>query len=669
MSTISVAVARAGGYSPRHNISGHQWTEAAIANAGGLAIEPLIGSFDQVLDVKTWAPDQDDEEVLHGHPVQANIEALNSEELEVLYDEGTDFDTGTHSDTAAVGNDLMLKTSPFEEDWEGVSPLDDWSTRLPTGGGSFSIITDGDSKVLYVINWNDQQLFTPDNGPFSSDVEMRTDIKFNTANTNGVAGPAARITGSGSATRGYFLELRYNTDWIRFNRITGDGTWTYINHHVGPKFIATGTWYTIMFKASGTSFYYKIWATDTESEPGSWTWIGSDSTHAGPGDTGIFTKSGSGNENFHFDNYRAEAVPPTYASSGNWESGILDLTSVDHYSHGFVTWDEVVPTNTTLAVKVRWPDEVAWTALTNGAVLPTIEYENDMRAGSTFNSFELRVEMATTESSATPELANLRVYFEPCRQEELEIVVDGVSCVSDDNSLLNWGRGLIGTSGNPPTLEADWSDLYSETNYPWMSRDLETITATLKYWSNTIEAITFEAEASKYRLGYQRSYWSVPLTPFFSGPTLCSYTTLTSWWPIQKVYEWIIIDKGQAIHADGKYVVGHYQRDFLPGSLLVGTVNRRYNPGSLLVEGYLRNINPGSLLVQGPRRDIQPGMVIVAEPYSSLQPGSFLVGVEHLSANPGSFLIYGVNRDGSIFVNVIDDNTYQTLLDLGVTFS
>jgi hypothetical protein len=62
-------------------------------------------------------------------------------------------------------------------------------------------------------------------------------------------------------------------------------------------------------------------------------------------------------------------------------------------------------------------------------------------------------------------------------------------------------------------------------------------------------------------------------------------------------------------------------------------------------------------------------MVIVAEPYRSSQPGSFLVAVEHLTSNPGSFLIYGVNRDGSIFVNVIDDNTYQTLIDLGVTFS
>ena len=600
--------------------------------------------------------------------VKANIEALLSEELEVLYDEGTDFDTGTHSDTHAVGDDLVLVTSPFTEDWEGTLPLNDWSTRLPTGGGSFYTTSHGGSTVLYMVNWNDQQILTADNGPYASDVEMQMDVKFNTADIDGVAGPALRITGSGTACRGYFLQLTYNTNWIRLNRITGDGTWTYINHHVGPKFVTTGTWYTIMFKSSGTAFYYKIWATDTESEPASWTWIGADSTHAGPGDIGLFTRSSSANENWYFDNHAAESIPPVYASPGSWESGVIDLTSVDHYSHGLATWDEVIPANTTLAVKMRWPNETAWRTLTSGAVLPHIEYENDMRAGSTFNSMELRVEM-TSNGSATPELSNLRVYFEPCRQEDLEIVLDGQSCVPDDNTLINWGRALLGTSGNPPTLAADWSNLFAETNFQWLARDLETITATLKYWDNTIDAITFEAEGSKYRLGYQQSYYLVPISPFESGPTTFSYTVIGQWWPMGKTYDWLIIDKGQAIHADGKYLVGHYQRDYLPGSLLVGEANRSYNPGSLMVEGYARSINPGFLLVQGPRRDIQPGMVIVAEPYRYPQPGSFLVGVEHRSVpQPAMYLVYGVNRDGSIFVNVIDDNTYQTLLDVGVTF-
>ena len=32
-------------------------------------------------------------------------------------------------------------------------------------------------------------------------------------------------------------------------------------------------------------------------------------------------------------------------------------------------------------------------------------------------------------------------------------------------------------------------------------------------------------------------------------------------------------------------------------------------------------------------------------------------------------LIYGISKDGAIFVNVIDDETYQALVDAGVVFS
>jgi hypothetical protein len=665
---ISVAIPSAGGYSPRHNVSGHQWTEVNVPVAGGVAVSTLIGSFDQVLNVKTWTPDQDDEEVLHGHSVNANIEALLSEELEILYDVGTDFDDGTYSDMTTVGDNLVLQTSPFVEDWEGTSPLDDWSPRFTGGGGTYYVTTFDGSECLYMINWNDQMLLTADNGPYSSDVEMRMDVILNVADIDGYTGPTLRVTGSGSACRGYWAEVRYNTNWIRLNRITGDGTWTTITYQVGPKFFTTGVWYTIMFKVSGTSFYYKVWARDTESEPGSWSWLGSDSTHAGPGDVGIFTRSSSANENWYFDNFSAEAVPPAYVATGNWESGVLDLTSVDHYSHGIVSWEEVVPSGATLAVKCRWPDETAWRSLTNGAILPHIEYENDMRAGSTFHSMELRVEMTST-GSVTAELTDLRVYFEPCRQEELKIVLDGKNCVPDDNTLINWGRALIGTSGNPPTLVADWSDLFAETNVYYLGRDLETITAVLKYWDNTIDSITFETEGSKYRHGYLRSYWIVPATPFYSGPAAVEFTTLAQWHQTGKVYEWVLTDKGLAIHADARWLVGHAVQDDHPMSIVVAVANLHEHPLSLVVKGYARDDHPLSMLIQGWRLDDNPLSVVVGEWTINDQPVSMQVGLRYLNDHPMSYVVYGVNREGSIVVNVIDDNTYQTLLDHGITFS
>lgn len=89
----------------------------------------------------------------------------------------------------------------------------------------------------------------------------------------------------------------------------------------------------------------------------------------------------------------------------------------------------------------------------------------------------------------------------------------------------------------------------------------------------------------------------------------------------------------------------------------------------MLVEGDRLDTTPGMALVQGWRRDSQPGMVMPAEPFLYTTPGSLLVAVTELSTQPGSYLVYGVNREGSIFVTVIDDDAYQTLLDHGVTFS
>lgn len=668
MSTISVNPAYGGGYAPRTQINGQQWTEVTPAYGGGLFYDGLIGSFRQVLNVKEWTPAQDDEGVPHGHSVLANIEANNSNLLDIRRDEGIDFNPGTFSDVEVVGNALNLVTSPFTEDWEGVSPLNDWSTRLPTGGGSIYITTDTGSKVLYMIHWNDRQCLTADNGPFTSDVEMRTDVKFNTNDIDGVIGPALRITGSGSANRGYFLELRWNTNRVRFNRITGDGTWASISYHDGPKTIAVGVWYTIMFKASGTGFFYKIWATDTESEPGSWQWIGGSSHHAGPGDIGFFTKSSSANENFHLDNFRAEPVPPVHQTSGYWE-GEDDVTSADHYSHGLVSWIEDIPTDTTLVVKIRWPGGT-WQTCTNGEILPDIEYEQDMRAGSTKQALEWRVELATTDTSVTPAIEDLRCYFEPARDEEFKVTVHGEEHVIADESLRVWGRSWLSSGSGQPYLEdPDWSDLFMLTGLRWMARDLQTITAAFTYWGHAIDSITFEAEASKYRHGFGTAEWTVPITPFEHGPATWEWTALKTWYPLGHNYEWNIIDKGQAIHADARWICGHIQIDDNPGSFLAGLLVLNDHVGSLIAEGYLLNDFIGQALVQGWRRDDQPGFVLPAQPFLYDTPGSLILSIRELHDQPGMFVVYGVNRDGSIFVNVIDDNTYQTLTDFGVTFS
>ena len=48
---------------------------------------------------------------------------------------------------------------------------------------------------------------------------------------------------------------------------------------------------------------------------------------------------------------------------------------------------------------------------------------------------------------------------------------------------------------------------------------------------------------------------------------------------------------------------------------------------------------------------------------------SFLVAKEYLNDHPMSFLVYGVNREGMIEVNIIDDDTWAELVARGYTRS
>lgn len=635
---------------------------------GSRAPGARIGSSAPIVNVKTWDPAQDEEEVQHGQSVIANLEAINTGELEVLYDAGADWNTGTHDDTEAIGDDLQLVTSPFIEDWEGVTPLNDWTNRLTSG--NWSVIDDGTgNKVAQYYVYNNQSLRSADNGPNASNVQVRARFQLKSL-WDGYLWLGARLTGSGSALRGYCLNYEENNDNMRLSRFTGDGSLFNLGFSasvLGGQ-MPIDTWYWMAYLVTGTGHYFKIWL-DGAAEPGSWTWIATDGTHAGPGDVGVGGRHSTANEFMWTDDFRAEAIPPTYVTSGDWESGIVDVSAVEHYSHGYVSWDETIPANTTLAVKYRWRDIDSWAALTNGAILPGIALGDDMQAGSTKSELEFRVELATTDDSVTPVLTNLRVYFEPLRVGDLELTVHGDALTIANGLLRQWGRGWIGSSGNPPTIEADWSDIFVASDNEWIARDRQTVTAALEYWGNAIDSVTFVTEASKYRHGYLRSYWSVPSTPFYTGANVFEYTTLKEWFPMGHSFEWHMIDKGQAIHGDARWLVGHIQLDSQPGSFLAGLLQLENQPGSMLVEGDRLDTTPGMALVQGWRRDSQPGMVMPAEPFLYTTPGSLLVAVTELSTQPGSYLVYGVNREGSIFVTVIDDDAYQTLLDHGVTFS
>jgi hypothetical protein len=682
---ISAGVIRGGGRGPRASVNGHHWVEAGVMRGGGRDPEARIGSKAQVLNVKAWDPADNDTEVLHGSSVEVNVEALNSSEKDVHYDEGSDFETGVYSQTKTVGDGVQLAEIGTDIDFEdhilnanidAVSQPVDWF-RIDTYGatniktGDYGV---GSNSGRMVRN----QQFNHVGGARNDDIAVHYDgvVKarfYLTGSSDKRAGLFFRVTGSGSGLRGHAIGFARGSPFIWFLRMDDFDSHFGIQSWNRGTDIPTDTWFWVKVRyfggSSNVQCQVKVW-NDGAGEPASWQWTTTTSTaYLQQGRVGFFHTSSAANEYNYLDDFSQDPDPPVYPTSGNWESGIIDVTAANHYSHGLVTWTEVTPTNTTVAVKVRWPNG-SWQACTNGAIVPGPEYESDMRAGSTFDEMELRIELATTDTSATPSVEDLRVYFEPGRLEEFEVIAAGLSNVLSDGTLVVWGRGYFTAgSGEPYIPEADWSDLYAVTTRYWLAADGATVAATLKYWGNTIDAITFQAETSKFRNAYLRSVWIAIGDPFPSGPATWSWTALQEWSPTGHDYYWLIIDKGAAIHADGYWICGTAVINDHPVSLLAGPAEIHDHAVSLLVQGYKRDDHPVSLLVQGWRLDDFPLSLLPGVWKINDQPVSILAAERYLNDHPVSIVVYGVDREGMIEVNIIADETWTELAAKGYTRS
>jgi hypothetical protein len=659
-----------------------------LISSGSVVPDGLrVGSeFASIITVETWDPANNEINVAHGQTVSAKMDTDNSVEKEVLYDEGADFETGTHNSTVTVGDQIELGTDSPTVDFEDYinnttlfsgSQPDDWQRTDQKADSNTNIRTDPDDSENQCVRCEVNNSVLSARFDEAGTMEGGT-IRARFRLENHANNPRFKImfgiTGSGTAMRGYCVEWTRNSSFAVQQRVNDwDSFYGLSSRSIGFT-IQDETWYWGYVRwwqtATNTEWRWKVWA-DGDAEPGTEQWGDSDSTHKQDGYVGAICSMPSAWMYVWWDDFAVIPSPATYFSSGDWQTGILDVTSVTGYSHGLITWDETTPTDTTVAVKARWPNG-SWLACTNNDKLPGIIYTEKMVSGSGHDELEVKVELSTTDTSATPDVSNLRVYFEPLRIEEIDLDVDSNSHTIANDRLAWWGRGWIGpgdASGDPPTLEANWDDIFAATKYAWFANDGETITAILKYYSNTIDTITFTAEESKFRMAYLRGSFVVLDPAFIAGPNVFQYTTLTPWFPIGHDYYWIMLDKQQAMHADGYYIVGHYQLNDHIGSLLAADPVLNDHPGSMLAEAYKLDDFLGHALVQGWKLDDQPGMVLPAVEYFNDLIGAVNVGVVEVHDHPGSFVLYGTNKDGSIFVNVIDDDTYQALLDAGITFS
>lgn len=684
MATITCDVMRGAGVGIRCAINGYQFIECGVLRGAGVPVDAKVsaGIGTGIVVVDSWDPVANSVDVDHLAPFRVNCHAApGSAEHAILFDGGGTFGAdGTLDQAVEIGDGIQLDTNApnfdFEDytlntaidvdkpaiwQWLGGTSAWKWWTR--------SNAWDWDGQHIDILtgsggSWTGYMGETFWAATYSLDVYHDS--------TGGTSGPTMgighQLTGSGTALRGYVAEFGTG-QYLSLKRVysatyhygVGSINWGVmaedVLYHVKFRFVNNGT---------TTWLYAKRWL-DTDSEPADFTYVGADTAYANrAGWTGLFHKSGSGNYRSLADNFKIEPDPAVYYASGDWQSDELDTTPLGIYSYGKLTWDETTPAGTSIAVKARWRNGGTWLACTNGAEVPGIAVGSDTTAGSSKDSLELLVELATTDTSVTPLLENLLLYHEPLAPDGLGIDINGVvTCTLAAGTLDVWGKNQI--SGG--SIVDGWDNIWMETYEPHHLHGLgRALVVTLLYGGQEVEDIVVTTRLDYWMQSGNLLGWQFSMNPikYASAPVECRYNVHDAWSPNSHGYEWVLLDKGIGIHADGWYIVGRPSISDAPGFFIAGALAITDHPGSLLAKGWQRDDNLAQLLVQGYRHDDAPAMFLPGQWYVLDTPAHVLVAHVHFSEEqPGSVLVYSVNRDGHIELNVVDDTTWAAMLAAG----
>lgn len=680
MATIITAEPlRWGSRLPRASINGHQFIETEKLKFGSRLPNPAIGSSRDIHSVIDWTPDDLSEGHPVGGPVTVNFEANNSEELIVEFDEGVDFENGgTHDNTETLGDAVNLKAVSTEIDFEdytvddwlnATSHPEQWTNRSPYLGHRIRDRLSPTNRLVEGQFYNQELIHSHDpTGDVAGGV-VSTMIYFPNS-TSPRAGVFFLTTGSGSALRGHGMTIALGATLLSTYRMNAFDYWFGLGSRALGFTVQQSTWYHLKAKfwRSDTSitFQFKCWE-DGDPEPANFSTGASDTVYVQDGAVGIMTKHSVASEIGYLDDFSFNDEDPTYPTSGEWTSDPIDVSSVETFSSGILTFDKTTPANTTATLSARWHDGEPWTVCTSGDPVPTIGYRDDMSAGSNRAALQFRIELATTDTSITPELSNLHLYFDPCRFADVDLDVDGNLATIANGHLAKWGREQV--SGGVEIVAFDDLTVQAHTLKSYRLRG-ESILSTFSYQGREIDSIIFAQLVQAFRIATGGdAYFG------FSGQagareanTLIQWTAKTDWWKTLHDYEWILIDKTQGIHADALYRIGHPRTDDFLGSVLVAVAEQADFPGTILAKAYQRDDFPGTLLVQGWQLDDLPGSVLAALQSSNDFPGSIVVGIGRQDDFPGELLVYGVNRNNVIEIHTIDSDTLAELQLIGFVF-
>lgn len=670
-----------GGYLPRASVNGLQFVEAEIMAGGGELVDDdlRIGSKTDVHNVLDWTPDNNSEGAEIGGPITVNFEAVNTDVLDIDGATGTFFDdNGTHDDTVSTATGIELDTAaPFVdfEDYVLYSSLvsgsnpDNWTRLDQKADSNTSIRPDpvntGEQCVRGQVYNSVLQHRLDDAGEMNAGVLQ---FRFNFP----VYGdwkimPTFQTQGAGSALRGYGIEFACNSTYAGCKRILDwDSFYGFgpaRNH--GITFQAN-TWYWVkvhFWGTTSTNMEFKVWK-DGDAEPASYIYGSGDSAYTQSGYVGFATIHNVATPSIYMDDFSIVPSPATYVSSGEWISDLLDVSDVETLASSRIYFDATTPADTTAALKCRWGTGDTWLTCTDGAKLPGAEYRDDMRPGAAKSLLELKIELATTDNGSTPSIDNLAIHFDPCDWEDVEIELDGDSFTQALGNLAVWGRSQVSGGSEIEAFDDLTVQGWGRRNYKLAG---ESLVAKFIFDDYEIDDIVFSQLLQAVKIGAADGYFAFSFGAIESVGLL-NWTSTRVWFNSGHDYQWTLIDKTQAIHADAWYWIGFANTDDFPGSALIADPEESDFPGSVIVEGYKRDDFLGSTLIQGWRHDDFFGSLLVYLQTHYDFPGSAIVAIGHSTDFPGSLIVYGVNRNNEIEIHTIDADTLAELAALGFIF-
>ena len=661
----------------RASINGHQFIEPDPLRWGFRLPDPTIGSSHDIHSVLNWTPDHSSEGHPVGGPVTVNFKAENSEPLAVEFVSGTDFENGgTHDGTEVFGDAVQLLDAVKIFDFEDYVV----DTTLTSGGQPESWISR--------TQWNNRHLIrdkpTPDTNRVvhvegdregistlvsAGDVEsglLEMMVYWPSAFLPTRTGLGFCMTGSGTALRGHAMTFKVGDYRVWAYRIDDEDSWyAYASITVPTPQINTWYHFKVHFWTTTTVNYeFKLWK-DSDTEPTEYTWGWASGSYVQPGAVGILT-DGTG-QSVSLDNFAFDSGIPEYPASGEWTSDPIDVSSVETFSSGILTFDKTEPTDTTAALRARWNSSGEWQVCTSGETVPGIEYRDDMTPGSIRQTLEFRIELATTDAEETPSVSNIQLNFDPCDFANAEIDVDGKSATMANEHLAKWGKEQV--SGGTELIAYDDLFVRAHTLKSYRLHG-EEIEAKFIFSDYEIDSIIFSqlVHAIRIATGGDAYFGFSGQAGAVEANSVASWTARMGWWKALHSYEWVLIDKTQRIRADARYRIGHPRNDDFLGSIVVAVAEQADFPGTILAKAYQRDDFPGTQLVQGWRIDDLPGSILAALQSSNDFPGSVIVGIGRQDDFPGGLLVFGVNRKNVIEIHTIDSDTLAELQLIGFVF-